>query len=661
MATYGLGIDTGGTFTDTAIVDLDTGDIVCGNKALTTQRDLSEGIENSLLGLDRTLFDKISLISLSSTLATNSVVENKGCRVGLICIGKSYINRSAPECYYEIGGKFNMNGEEVEGLDIQNAKTALEKMKGRVDALAISGYVSVRNTSHEDRIAELADRILGLPVVCGHELTSKLGFEQRTTTAVMNARLIPTITELLSSVKAVLEHLGLNAPLMVVKGDGALMKEDVARTSPVETILSGPASSLTGAKALTGLGDAMVIDIGGTTSDIGILKNGFPRVDPEGANLGGKRTRVVAADIATFGIGGDSRILVNRKKILLSPVREIPLCIASEKWPGIRNVLKTLEFQSDDRSEEERNIEDILQETEFFTLTHSCDGGDISDIDREFLALVEKQPMRLSDAGALLCVPPHSINVSLLECRGYITRIGVTPTDLLHAEGSYVGYDARASAVAIGYLARKSGLKAQEFIDVAKKMIVKKIASCAIEKLFHDESGNDQLSISQKEIVEKIISDVPEDYVLDFRLKYPIIGIGAPVGSWLPEVADILHTELVIPKRSEIGNAIGAITGSVSETATVVVRASGPEYEEEPECDVFTGSEIRTFCRPREALDHAKRAAEKMALAACNRSGSKDPVIECSVEESYVEISPEKRFFRGATVTVRATGKPDLK
>ncbi len=661
MATYGLGIDTGGTFTDTAIVDLETNEIICGNKALTTRRDLSEGIENSLLGLDRTLFDKISLISLSSTLATNSVVENKGCRVGLICIGKSYLNRSTPECYFEIGGKFNMNGEEVEELDIQNAKKALEKMKGKVDALAISGYVSVRNPSHEDRIAKLADRILGLPVVCGHELTSKLGYEQRTTTAVMNARLIPTITELLTSVKAVLEHLGLNAPLMVVKGDGALMKEDVARIRPVETILSGPASSLTGAKALTGLENAMVIDIGGTTSDIGILKNGFPRVEPEGANLGGKRTRVVAADIATFGVGGDSRILVNGKKILLSPIREIPLCIASEKWPGIKDTLKTLEFKTDDRSEEERNIEDVLQETEFFTLIHSYDGEDISDIDREFLALVEKQPMRISDAGAQLHVPPHSINVSLLESRGYITRIGVTPTDLLHAEGSYVKYDGWTSTVAIDYLARKSGLGTQKFIDITKSMVIKKIASCAIEKLFHDESGNDQLSISQKEMVKKIISDVPEDYALDFRLKYPIIGIGAPVSSWLPKVAEILHTELVIPKRSEIGNAIGAITGSVSETVIVVIRASKPEYEEEPECDVFTGSEIKTFYRPQEALDYAKRVAEKMALAACNRSGSKDPVIDCSVEESYVEISPEKKFFRGATVTVRATGKPDLK
>lgn len=661
MTTYGLGIDTGGTYTDTVVVNLETNKIICGNKALTTRRDLSEGIKNSLLGLDKGLFGDISLISLSSTLATNSVVENKGCRVGLICIGKKYLRYSDPECYSEIDGRFDMGGEETEELDVQGAMRALEDMKGKIDALAISGYVSVRNPSHEDRVAKLADKILGVPIVRGHDLTSKLGFEQRTTTAVMNARLIPTIAELLASVKTVLNDLGLDAPLMVVKGDGALMKDDVAMKRPVETILSGPASSLTGAKALTGIDDAMMIDIGGTTSDIGILKNGLPRVEPEGANIGGKRTRVVAADIATFGIGGDSRILVNGRDILISPVREIPLCIAAERWPGIRGVLGTLESRTDDSSEQEQNIEDILQDTEFFTLAHSQDGIDIGNLDREFLNLLEKQPVRLSDAGAVLDTPPHSIQVSLLESRGYITRIGVTPTDLLHADGSYVRYDAWASTVAIGYLARKCGLESERFIDIAKDMVVRKIASCAMEKLFHDESGNDQLSMSQKDIIDKTVYHPPEDYSLEFKLRYPLIGIGAPVCSWLPKVAEILHTDLIIPERSEIGNAIGAITGSVSETVIVTVRATRPDYEEEPECDVFTGSDIKTFSRPQEALEYAKREAERMALEACTHSGSKNPVVECSVEDSYVEISPDKKFFRGATVTVRATGKPDLK
>lgn len=660
MTSYGLGIDTGGTYTDTVIVDLETNEILCGNKALTTRHDLSEGIRDSILGLDRKLFEKISIVSLSSTLATNSVVENKGCRVGLICIGKKYLHYKDPECYSVIDGCFDMNGKETEKLNIEHATEILRGMKGKIDSLAVSGYVSVRNPSHEKRIAELANEILGVPTVCGYELTSRLGFEQRTTTAIMNARLIPTITELLTSVKAVLNDLGLDAPLMVVKGDGSLMKDIVAMKKPVETILSGPASSLIGAKALTGIENAMMIDIGGTTSDIGILKDGFPRIEPEGANLGGKRTRVMAADIATFGIGGDSRIIVNGRNLLISSVREIPLCIASCKWPEIKEIIISLKDKTDDSSEEKQNLEDIIQNTEFFTLAHYPEHEEVEDIDRDFLNLLKEHPMRLCDAGFVLDVPPHSIQAALLESRGYITRIGVTPTDLLHADGTYVKYDANSSVTAIGYLARKCNLEPKEFINVAKNIVIKKIASCAMEKVFLDESGNDSLDVSQEEIIKKTIYRDPTDYTLDFRLSFPLIGIGAPVRSWLPKVADLLHTELIIPEMFEIGNAIGAVTGYVLETVVITIRATCSDYVEEPECNVFTGSEIKTFCRPHEALEYAEKMAERIALEKSIESGCKNPVIDRSIDEKYVEVS-SKKFFRGATVTAKATGKPDLR
>ena len=110
-----------------------------------------------------------------------------------------------------------MSGKEEIPLDARTARAELEAMKGKVDAIAISGYVSVRNPSHEKRVEKLARSILKVPVVCAHDLTSKLGFEQRTTTAVMNARLIPVIEELLRSVKTIL-------------------KEDKKKTSTTKTI-----------------------------------------------------------------------------------------------------------------------------------------------------------------------------------------------------------------------------------------------------------------------------------------------------------------------------------------------------------------------------------------------------------------------------------------
>ena len=656
--TYGLGIDTGGTYTDTVIVDLETGKSICSNKALTTRDNLSVGIRESLEGLDRSLLAKVSLTSLSSTLATNSVVEGKGCRVGLVCIGKKYLETSLPDVYAEIDGKFSMSGEEEVRLDTGSAKLVLEGMKGKVDAVVVSGYLSVRNPSHEERVAAMAARILDLPVVCGHELTSKLGFEVRTTTAVMNARLIPIIRELLDSVIAVMKDLGISSPLMVVKGDGAVMKAETAIMRPVETILSGPASSLVGAKALSGTDDAVVIDIGGTTTDIGILKNGFPRIEPEGARISGRRTRVMAADISTFGIGGDSRILVNGKEIMLTPVRVIPLCIAASKWPSVKSAIEGLASVTDDRPREDYDPEDVVQDTEFFILAHPRFTDELPEHDRMLLESLREGPRRIADLCREFGLPAHAFSVAELERRGYVTRIGMTPTDLLHAEGSYTEYDAETSLIAAGYLSRKCGLTLERFIDKAKTEVVNKMAASVMEKMMLDSNGFDELTESQKEILRMSLGS-NEDYSLKFELKRPIVGIGAPVGAWLPKVAELLRAELLLPSDSEIGNAIGAITGSISETATVTVRAAGADVVEEPECNVFTGQVIKTFARPQEAMEFARSECARLAKAKASESGTANPVVEITVEENTMTVSG-RSFFRGATVTAKATGKPDL-
>ena len=657
--TYGLGIDTGGTYTDSVIVELETGKVVCSSKALTTRDDLSMGIRGSLEGLDRSLLSEVSLTSLSSTLATNSVVEGKGCRVGLISIGKRYLETSLPEICAEIDGKFTMSGEEEIRLDAGAAKKALEGMRGKVDAVVISGYLSVRNPSHEERVAAMAARILGLPVVCGHELTSKLGYEVRTTTAVMNARLIPVIRELLDSVISVMKDLGIGSPLMVVKGDGAVMKADTALMRPVETILSGPASSLTGAKALAGTDDAVVIDIGGTTTDIGILNGGFPRIEPEGARIAGRRTRVMAADISTFGIGGDSRIVVNGKDIVLSPVRVIPLCIAASKWPAVKACVAGLASVTDDRPEENYALEDIVQDTEFFILAHAAHTENLPEHDRMFLDALKTGPRRIADLCREFGLPPHAFSAGELERRGFVTRIGMTPTDLLHAEGSYTEYDADTSRIAAGYLARKCGLSLEGFIANAKDRVVRRMTASVMEKMMLDGSGSDELTDAQKEILRMSLDPSRKDYALRFELRKPIVGIGAPVGAWLPKVAEMLNTELLLPPDSEIGNAVGAITGSVSETATVTVRAAGTDMAEEPECDVFTGREIRTFARPQEAMEYARSECARLAREMAKRSGTNNPVVEISVDENVMACSG-KTFFRGAVITAKATGKPDL-
>ncbi|MDO5854102.1 MAG: hydantoinase/oxoprolinase family protein, partial [Thermoplasmata archaeon] len=451
MARTGLGFDTGGTYTDAVVMDMDSGGILARSKSLTTRRDLSIGIRGAVSGFDEGLLGSVDVVFLSSTLATNSVVEGKGCRVGLVVMGYD-LDVDAPAAHIlRTSGRHTASGREEEPMDEGEVRAFLESLRGRVDCIAATGFMSVRNPEHEARVKRMAEEVLGIPTVCGYELSSALGFNERTVTCVMNARLIPVIGELLRSVNSVLAERGISAPLMVVKGDGSVMGEDMARERPVETILSGPASSLNGAIRLAGISDAIVVDIGGTTTDIGILRGGRPNLSPDGAVIGGFRTRVSAAEITTAGIGGDSRIVVNGSEVSLSPLRIVPLCMASSEHPGLRGPLEALLSgcpRAIRRTSYPRNIE---MDTEFFLKLKDPAGTDLTENDLRLLDFIDGIPRSMAEVRRALGEPPISFSIPLMEERGIIQRIGLTPTDIMHIRGTFDAFDAAASLAGARY------------------------------------------------------------------------------------------------------------------------------------------------------------------------------------------------------------------
>lgn len=329
-----LGIDTGGTYTDSVIVERERGAILRRAKALTTPHDLAVGVEESIGRLNYTAWDKIGLVCLSTTLATNAVVEGKGGRAGLLLLGGVPCGPLPVQAHAVVGARVNIRGGVQERLDAQALRDALTAMRGQYDALAISGYASVRNPAHEQQAARAAREILHIPVVCGHELTADLGFYERTVTAVWNARLIPVVRTLMETIQNAMQRLGIRAPIMIVRGDGSLMHFARAMERPVETILSGPAASVIGARFLTGLTDCMVVDMGGTTTDIAYVRAGRCRVTRSGAQIAGWRTNVRAMEICTYGLGGDSRIeACEDGRLAIGPERVVPLC-RSGVMPG---------------------------------------------------------------------------------------------------------------------------------------------------------------------------------------------------------------------------------------------------------------------------------------------------------------------------------------
>ena len=294
---YLLGVDTGGTYTDAVVLDEGADRVVASAKSLTTRPDLALGVGRAIdaaVTQAGVAAGDIAMVSLSTTLATNALVEGQGGRVALIFIGfdAAELGRAGltdamkGDPVVMATGGHNHGGGEVAPLDLAHIEAEVARLAPEVTGFAVAASFATRNPAHENAARDIVRRIAHLPVTCSHELSAGLNGPRRALTAVLNARLIGMIDRLITACEGHMNAIGIKAPLMVVRGDGALVSAALARERPIETILSGPAASIAGASWLTGERDALVSDIGGTTTDVCLLKDGKPAIDPEGARVG---------------------------------------------------------------------------------------------------------------------------------------------------------------------------------------------------------------------------------------------------------------------------------------------------------------------------------------------------------------------------------------
>ena len=312
-----LGVDTGGTYTDAVLIRGEA--VLAKAKALTTRHDLADGIGAAVarvLEVAKVSADRVAMASLSTTLATNALVEGQGGRIGLVYIGFAAADLETHgisaalggDPVLVLGGGHTHAGAEAAPLDLDALEGWAKKQD--VSAFAVASSFAVRNPAHELAAKEMLRQVTGRPVTASHELSAKLGGPKRALTALLNARLVGLTHHLIARAEETLRAQGIDAPMMVVRGDGALISAAQAMERPIETILSGPAASIVGARWMTGARDALVSDIGGTTTDIALLRDGVPQIDPEGARVGPYRTMVEAVAMRTHGLGGDSEVRV---------------------------------------------------------------------------------------------------------------------------------------------------------------------------------------------------------------------------------------------------------------------------------------------------------------------------------------------------------------
>jgi N-methylhydantoinase A/oxoprolinase/acetone carboxylase beta subunit len=321
---YRIGIDVGGTHTDSVLLD---GDLNCVYKIKTaTTRDISTGINQSIKALLKESGvnpNQITYAMLGTTHCTNAIVERKNLtKVGIIRLGAPATTTVPPlagwpeELVQYIGhnasivsGGYEYDGRIIAGINEQEIRDICQTFKGKVQSIAIVGVFSPVNQDQEKQVATIVKEELGEDIFLSlsNEIGS-IGLLERENATVLNAALKETVQSVANGFKTTLEQEGINAKIYFCQNDGTLMSNEYALEYPILTIASGPTNSIRGAAHLTGLENAIVIDIGGTTTDIGVLVNGFPRQSSLAVDIGGIRTNFRMPDILSFGLGGGTII-----------------------------------------------------------------------------------------------------------------------------------------------------------------------------------------------------------------------------------------------------------------------------------------------------------------------------------------------------------------
>ncbi len=570
---FGLGIDAGGTYTDAVIIDFTAQCVLAKAKTLTTRDDLSRGVAAVIGKLPAALHAHVRLVSLSTTLATNAIVEGKGGKVGALLLGfdEYDLQKISHTPKRAVPGRTDITGSEMVPLDEAALRDAVYDLleHEQVDAFAISGMVSVMNPQQELRARAIVQEMSDKPVVCGAELTMQLDTIKRTITATLNARLLPIIAELIGHVKSVMDAAGLHVPLMVVRGDGTLMHEELARRTPVETILSGPAASVSGAQFLSGLRDGLVVDIGGTTSDIALLHDGIPAVANKGARVGAWSTNVRAVDIETVGLGGDSVVALTREgRVMLGPRRAIPLAFLAHEYPAVVEEMHRLWEIRQARSE-------LVPAAEFFVSVKTPRLRDLSEREQRTLAALAEGPLsREQLAMRIGAMAPSLLPVARLETLGYIQRSTLTPTDVLHYLHLFTAWDSHAAALALQLFAQRAQVPMPELAAFILDTFSYWLTLHLMHRLIRQYRTVPDFPHSAADgALLDMLADRTDIHGLTLNAHFanPLVAIGAPAGALAVDAANKLGATLIIPEHAEVANAVGAITGTLTLSAEATI------------------------------------------------------------------------------------------
>lgn len=329
MQNWRIGIDVGGTNTDAVIIDEEL-HLVASVKSPTTD-DVMTGIKQAMhevLRMPGVEKEKIGYAMLGTTHCTNAIVERKRLnKVAVLRIGAPATTAIKPMLDWQedlkaamdvsdylVAGGNEFDGREIAPLDEEKIlECASDMKKNKVESVAVIAVYSPVSDKHEKRARELIQSVMGkaVPITLSNEIGS-LGLLERENASILNAALVDVARITAESFVEALEQEKIKgAEIYLCQNDGTLMSVEYAKRYPILTIACGPTNSIRGAAFLTGMRDAVVVDVGGTTTDVGVLSNGFPRESMVAVEIGGVRTNFRMPDIISVGLGGGSLVRVH--------------------------------------------------------------------------------------------------------------------------------------------------------------------------------------------------------------------------------------------------------------------------------------------------------------------------------------------------------------
>ncbi|MEH7828445.1 hydantoinase/oxoprolinase family protein [Gemmobacter denitrificans] len=660
---YFLGVDTGGTYTDAVIVDEAAAQVIGKAKSLTTRGDLALGIGRAV---DAALAGAgvapaaVTMVSLSTTLATNALVEGQGGRVALVFIGfdDSDLERGGltealgGDPVIRLAGGHEHSGAETAPLDLAALESQAALLGPDVMGFAVAARFATRNPAHEVAARAAIRRVTGRPVTCSHELSANLNGPKRALTAVLNARLIGMIDRLVAACERHLAAVGIDAPLMVVRGDGALISAAMVRERPIETILSGPAASIVGARWLTGETDALVSDIGGTTTDVALLKDGLPEIDPEGARVGGFRTMVEAVAMRTTGLGGDSEVHLIQTGLegglRLGPRRMIPVSLLAVDH-------REMVHAALDRALSTEVAGDFDGR---FVVPMGGSTGGLTAREAALLArITEPMPLARPITSRL-----EVAAMDRLVARGLVMLAGVTPSDASHVLGRLADWDGEAAEKALRLLGRRRTGRGERFSNdpaALAQMIVDQLTAqtvdCLMEAAFGEEpafAAEAPDALARHILTRAGLRDHRGIVQARITLGVPVIGLGASAPSYYGAVGQAIGARMILPEHAGVANAIGAVVGQVRQSLSGLVTSPG---EGRFVAHLPEGNQL--FADRDQALAALEAALGAEVQARALRAGAAETTLQASCDLREAEIEG-RRMFIEARVTVTAAGRP---